>query len=92
MPASLSVVVKAKLGELAALVGVEDAGLAVTGDRLLQRRDAEVGLHRVRQPPGEDPAARPVHDRHEIEEATAHRDVSHIGAPDLVRPLDRHMP
>jgi len=31
------------------------------------------------------------HDRHQIEEATAHRDVRHVGAPDLVGPLDRQL-
>ena len=35
-------------------------------------------------------AARPVHDRHQAEEATAHRDGGDVGAPDMVRPLTRH--
>jgi len=39
-------------GELAALVGVEDLGLAMPGHRLLQGFDAERGLHRDRQAPG----------------------------------------
>ena len=38
-------------------------------------------------------AACPVHDRHRVEEAAAHRDVgrdvSNVGAPDEVRPFDR---
>jgi hypothetical protein len=33
-----------KAGELRALIGVEDLRLAETGDRLLQCRDAEVGI------------------------------------------------
>ncbi len=37
-----------KAGELRALIGVEDLGLADAGNRLLQCCDAEVGIHRVR--------------------------------------------
>ena len=88
MPASFKRVGEGEAGELPALIGVEDVGPAVTGDRLLQRRNAEVGVHRVRQPPGEDLAAGPVHDRHQVQEAAPHRDVGHIRTPDLVRLLD----
>ncbi len=35
-------------GKLAALVGVEDLGLAVSGQRLSQGLDAEPGVHGVR--------------------------------------------
>src|SRR5271167_488136 len=38
-------------GELAALVRVEDFGLAVLCQRLLQSLDAKVGAERVQQPP-----------------------------------------
>ena len=50
--------------------------------------DTEARIQRVRQPPGQDVAACPVHDRHQVEEAAAHRDVGDVGAPDVVRPLD----
>ena len=40
-------------GELAALIGVEDFRLAVAGDGLLNRIDAEIGGQRIGQPPGE---------------------------------------
>src|SRR5271154_452035 len=36
-----------KAGELRALIGVEDLRPAEAGDRLLQCRDAEVGIYRV---------------------------------------------
>jgi hypothetical protein len=36
--------------------------------------------------------ARPVHDRHEIEEAAAGWDVGDVNAPDLVRSLNRQAP
>ena len=31
----------------------------------------------------------PVHDGDEIEKAKSHRDVGHVGTPDLIRPVDR---
>jgi hypothetical protein len=75
-------------GELAALVGVEDVRLAEARQGLLQRRDAERAVHGVGQPPGEHRPARPIHDRHEIKEAAADRDVGDVRAPDLVRSID----
>ncbi len=77
-------------GELGPLVGVEDVRLGVTRQGLLQGRDAEIGIEGVRQPPTEHPAAEPVHDGHEVEEAPPHRDVGDVGAPDLVRPRYLH--
>ena len=63
-------------GELAALVGVEDLRRAVARRQgLVERVRAEARVQRVRQPPGQDVAARPVHDRHQVEEAALHRDV-----------------
>ena len=59
-------------GELAALIGIEDFRFAVFGQRLVQGLDAEGGIHGVRQPPGEDMARRPVHDRDEVQEAAQH--------------------
>src|SRR3984893_6615367 len=38
-------------GELTALVGIEDLGPAVSGERLLERLDTKIGAERVRQPP-----------------------------------------
>ncbi|KXN97837.1 hypothetical protein LS48_14620, partial [Aequorivita aquimaris] len=78
-------------GELAALVSVEDFRLAEPGKRLLQRRNTEPGVHGVRQSPGQDPPACPVHDRHQIEEPAAHGDIRHVGAPYMVGSLDRQL-
>src|SRR5438132_500818 len=50
-------------GELRALVGIEDTGLAEPGERLAERLDAEPRRERVRQPPGQPPSRRPVEDR-----------------------------
>ena len=46
-------VCKVGAGELAALIGVEDLRLAKPPQRLFQRIDAEVGVQRVRNPPGQ---------------------------------------
>ena len=62
------------------------------GQGLVERVRAEARVQRVRQPPGQDVPARPVHDRHEVKEATLHRDIGDIGAPDMVRPLDCQAP
>ncbi len=40
---------------------------------------------------GQHRPARPVHDRHEVKEAAADRDVGDVGRPHLVRPLDRQV-
>src|SRR4051794_22375811 len=79
-----------RTGELRALISVEDAGLAVTGQSSLQSLDAEGRLHRDRQPPGQNPAGRPIQDDSEIDEATRHGDVGDVHRPDLVRPRDLH--
>ena len=78
-------------GELRALVGVEYARRAVTRQRLLQRLDAEPAVHRVRQPPGQHRAARPVDHRHQIQKAVRHRNVGDVGGPDVVRLRDRQV-
>ena len=67
-----------------------EAGRASQG--LVERVCAEACVQRVRQLPGQNIPARPVHDRHQVKEATVHRDVGDVGAPDLVRPLDRQAP
>ena len=46
--------------EVFTLIGVEDIRLAVTRQRILQRRDAECRLHRDRQPPRQHTTAEPV--------------------------------
>ncbi len=60
----------------------------MTGHGFFEGLDAEVGIHGVRQPPGQHAPARPVHDGHEVEKAPPHRDVRDVCAPDLVRPVD----
>src|SRR5215212_2789294 len=76
---------------LAALIGVEDLRPAVTGERFFQRPDTKRRLHGDRQPPGENPAAEPVDDRGEVDEAARHRDVGDVHRPDLVGPGDRYV-
>lgn len=77
-------------GELAALIGVEDLSWLVAFQRLLQVVVLELHLHGIGESPRQHLAARPVHDGNEVEEALRQRDTSNVGAPDLVRPVDRH--
>jgi len=78
-------------GELAALVSVEDLGLAEARQGFLQAGDAEAGVHRVRQSPGQDLPACPIHDRDQVEEPAPHRNVRHIGTPHMVGAIDRQL-
>src|SRR3546814_19412093 len=74
-----------------ALVGIEDFWLAEARQRFLQRRHAKAGIPGVRQSPGQNLAARPVHHAHQIQETLSHRAVRHIGPPNMVGPLDRQL-
>src|ERR1700736_5756815 len=53
-------------GELAALIGIEDLGRTVPGERFLERLDTELGAERVRLPPRQHRAAYPVHDHYQV--------------------------
>ena len=79
---------EAAIGELAALVGIEDLGTAMLGDRLLDGVDAEIGREAVGKPPGHHVARKPIHDDEQVEETVAHRDVRNIGAPGLIGAID----
>ena len=82
---------EAGAGELAALIRVEDLWPAVTGQSFVQRLNAELDLHGDRQSPSEDPAAEPVDDGGEIDEAARHRDIRDVHRPDLVGSDDRQV-
>ena len=72
-------------GELRALIGVKYFRRAVPRQRFVERRDAKARIHRVRQAPGQNRPAGPIDDRHQIQKAARHRDVSYIGRPHVVR-------
>ena len=82
---------EAGAGELAALIRIENVRPAVTGQSFIQRLDAELRFHGDRQPPSENPAAEPVDDGREIDEAARHRDVRDVHGPDLVGSDDRQV-
>ena len=62
-------------GELAALIGIEDLGLARLCERLLDRVQTEIGRERVGESPGQHPATGPVEHGEQIDEAPCHRNV-----------------
>src|SRR5207248_504577 len=76
-------------GELRALIGIEDAGLAEPGERLAQRLDTEPCRQRVRQPPGQHPSGCPVDDRDQVQKPLLHRYVRYVSCPYLVWLVDR---
>src|SRR5271166_4283074 len=77
-----------RTGELAPLVGVEDLRSTITGQRLVDRVEAEIDPwsasrpKRDRHPPGQHPSAEPVHHRSQVHEAMGHRYISDIHRPD----------
>ena len=76
--------------KLAALIGVEDLRPSVPGQSVLQRLDAERGLHRDGHPPRQHAPREPVEHHGKIDEALRHRDVRDVHRPHLVRPHDLH--
>lgn len=54
------------------LIGIENLRRTVACQCFLERLNAELHVQRVRQVLSQNPAGRPVHDRHEIEEAAPH--------------------
>jgi len=70
------------------LIGIEDLRLAEAKGSI-ERGQTKAGLQSTRQFPTEHEAAEPVHHGHQIEKAATHRNVRNIGAPDMVRSLDR---
>ena len=74
-----------------ALVGVEHRRPALS-QGLLQRLGAEAGFQGVGQPPGQHVPAVPVHQRHQVEEATGHGQVGDVRGPHLVGPGDSDIP
>ena len=67
-----------RAGELAALIGVEDLGLAEARERLVQRVESERHVHAVPQPPRQHRPARPVDDRDQVKKPTLHREIGEI--------------
>jgi len=62
-------------GELAPLVSIEDLRTAEPPQRVFQGIDAEVGVQRVRDPPGQHCPRVPVHDGDQVDEAPGQRDI-----------------
>lgn len=75
--------------KLRALIRVEDIRSAIADQGLLQRL---AGGHRVRQAPRQNLTRRPVHDRREVAETLAYRDVGDVRAPDLIAAIDQQIP
>src|SRR5680860_926697 len=77
-----------RAGELATLVGVHEFRGAVVVDRGFQGVHAGIRAQVVRQAPSQNPAARPVQHRRQVDKAARHRDVGQIHGPDLIGSLN----
>ena len=75
-------------GELTALVGVDDLGHAVPGNRLIEHLHAEVRGERIREPLRQDAARYQLRDGDEVDEPRANRRVGDIERTDFIRSLD----
>ena len=79
-------------GELRALVRVEYLWATVACHSFVHGLHAEGRLQRVGQAPGEHPPRIPIDDRHQVYEASRHRDVCDVGGPHLIDPRNRQIP
>jgi hypothetical protein len=75
-------------GKLGALIRVEDFGLTIEFQGLPEGLIAEIRVQGVGDAPGEDFAAVPVHDRHQIHKSAGHGNVRNIGRPHLIGVID----
>jgi len=70
------------------MIGIHDLGRTELADGFSQCLEAEVGLKRVGDAPGQNLSREPVHDGYQTEEAPAHRQVGDVAAPHLIWPVD----
>jgi hypothetical protein len=84
--ANLTIAGEFGTGKLATLAGAKNPGFAVARRRFFERLRIGCGVYCVRQPPRQDHSTGTIHDGHEIEEATACRQIDDLGIPDEVRP------
>jgi len=71
------------------LVRVENLRLR-DPERFPQRLQTESAVQCRRKLPGDDITAVPIQDRYEINESMGETDISYIGRPRLIRPIDRN--
>ena len=78
--------------ELRPLFRVEDLGLAVFCQRLLDSLNAKACVERDRELPGQDLPAEPIDDGGKIGEAACHGDVRDVHCPDLIGAQNQQIP
>ena len=80
-------------GELAPLIRVEDLWFPTrAAQRLFQSPHAKSAVHGVADLPSENGPAVPIHDCHHIGVSFRHRNVSNVGAPDIIDSVDFAFP
>ena len=73
---------------LVALICVHDLWLAVFGNNLLQRLNAEANTQRIWEPASQHFSRHPIHDRHQMKKAVFDWDVGYVAAPNLIGSRD----
>ena len=89
IPASRNTRVKAWLVNCAPWSVLKISGLPCRASASSSASTRDLGLQGDRQPPREDPAAEPVDDGGQVDEATRHRNVGDVHGPDLVGSINR---
>ena len=82
----------ADAGKLGSLIGFEDFWLAITAYGFMEGLNEKIRLQSVRQTPGEDLAAAPIHDRHQLHKPSRHGNVGDVGCPRLIGMSDGQLP
>ena len=79
-------------GKMGALIGVEDVRLAIAAEGFLEGLHTEIRFQGIGKTPGEDLAAVPVHDRHQVHKPAGHGNVGDVGRPHMVGMIDGQIP
>lgn len=70
-------------GKLSALVAVKDLGLSDL-QSVFQGVETELDIHSIRDLPGQDIAAEPIHNGYQVDEALGQGDIGDIRGPNLI--------
>ena len=79
-------------GKLAALVRIKYLWLTVLCPYLFQGFNSEIRTYTVGHPSSKDFVTVPIHDCHQIQEATPHWDIGNVSTPNLVRAVAHIFP
>jgi hypothetical protein len=79
-------------GKLGALIGVEDLRPPIAAEGFLECLHTEIRLQGVGEPPRQNLATVPVHDRHQVHKPAGHGNIGYVGRPHPVGMIDAQIP